>query len=102
MSSNLNINVRVQLPNGNVINVTDPTILKMFSRYVEDGNHYFSETQGWIPIEDMETNHLKNAILKRLTKQLESLRGASTEEVQEYFNNTDITNYSMISEFLTR
>lgn len=62
---------RVTLPNGMVIEGTPDQLIDMVKKLgMEDvidlrSGYYKSSTQGWVKISEMNTMHLRNAILKQ-------------------------------------
>jgi len=61
--------VTVTLENGMVLRGTPEQVMEVvkglgFKTPVDLRKYYNSESKGWIKISDMETTHLKNAILK--------------------------------------
>jgi hypothetical protein len=61
--------LKITLPNGISVEGTSEQVQEIieklgFVNMVGDETHYFSQTQGWILIKEMNTTHLRNAILK--------------------------------------
>lgn len=73
----------ITLPDGTVVTGTRKqveAVMRAMGVFVEDGIHYKSEHLGVIKISDMETNHLRNAILKLYRQWLENVSKQSNTE----------------------
>lgn len=97
--------LKIRLANGIEIEGTIEQVAKLMKE-TADGIHYISSSRGQIVIKDMATPHLKNAILKTLQKEIESLRNLSTistvTELQNGVGSSNVTLLSMIRELGTR
>lgn len=68
-----------------------------------DGVHYSSSSKGLIRISDMETTHLRNALLKRYAVFVADLRNkANVQIAQEITNPSDKTLIGLMAEFSKR
>lgn len=97
--------LKIRLANGIEIEGTIEQVAKLMKE-TADGIHYISSSRGQIVIKDMATPHLKNAILKTLQKEIESLRtlptNATVVELQSGVGSNNVTLLSMIRELGTR
>lgn len=101
-------NIKITLPNGAVLEGLPEVVNKMLERLgiAEDGIHYRSETKGLIPIDSMDTRHIRNAILKQYTGWVESLRIVDdkkfVEELRRGAGAGNITLLALVKELTSR
>jgi len=96
------------LPNGAKISGTldqITTVAKALGYKVgNDGVHYNSSTKGLIRIVDMDSNHLKNALLKLHREWSESLKGLNGYNLTRALKdgNVDLTYIGLYTEYIKR
>lgn len=100
--------IKVTLPNGLTLEGTPSQVASAASAFGfslgNDGVHYLSSTRGLIRISDMDSTHLRNAMLKAYRKWAESLSGKTSYQIITELRNgpTDKTLVGMIAEFAKR
>ncbi len=102
--------LKITLPNGisveGDVDSVRETIEKLgFSNMVGDETHYFSQTKGWILIKDMNTTHLRNAILKYYetwVNKLHEVRNPKLLVAKMQDGISDKTWLSMLKEYYRR
>ena len=96
---------KITLPSGVTIE-GDAELVKYVVTTLEDGVHYFSSTKGKIPIKDMASQHIKNAILKKLEFYAGEVRTKTPKEFVAAFKKgflaSDITALALLKELSTR
>jgi hypothetical protein len=102
-------NMRIQLKNGMVVEGTlaqVSAVARQFGESVQfegDGYHYNSASRGLVVISAMDTQHLRNALLKRYATFVESLKQLDNNRVAaEISNPSDKTLVGLMAEFSRR
>lgn len=98
----------LQLPNGTTITGTTAEISEIINNSELIGAYYKSESKGtWVKISEMNTQHLKNALVKKLkeildeTKYDKDAKGLLTL-LQNGVGSNDLTVLSLLKELRTR
>lgn len=101
--------MKVTLPNGLVVEGTDIQVLETLAKLGYDSilgtEYYHSSSKGLIKISEMETTHLRNAILKIYAQWVSDLH--SITDPKELCNKmmegiTDKTWLALVKEYSTR
>jgi hypothetical protein len=96
----------VTLKNGIKIEGASDELIKSLLKEEEDGEHYDSATHGKIKIKDMATPHLKNAVLKSLKDEIDSVRGLDRASIVNHLKRGlgtgSITTLAMVKELSRR
>ena len=101
--------MKVTLPNGMTVEGTYDQVRDVLGKLgasvpelnsLGDSTHYNSSTKGWILISDMETYHLRNAVLKHYAEWLNDLRALDTRLVYQSLVNgpKNVTLLAMLRE----
>ena len=66
-----------------------------------DLNHYYnSSTRGMIPIKNMETTHLKNAVFKMLHEDLDKVKTQSILEISNFLSGKFSTQNPVLAKMI--
>lgn len=79
--------MKITLPNGITIEGTEEEVRRVVKN--QDKGMYLSESSGLIPIEDMETNHIMNALCKEIKKYTDSISRDDISEFLDGINDPD-------------
>lgn len=100
--------MKVTLNNGMIVEGTLDQIQQVARTFgqtvpVDDGYHYNSSSKGLIRIADMETTHLRNALLKRYVTFVTNLKLLGNDRIAtEISNPSDKTLVGLMAEFSRR
>jgi hypothetical protein len=85
MTDEINPGFTITFPNG--LTIRGPARMArelIISPDKHDGKYYQSKTRGRIPIDEMNENHIRNAITQRLIAEIEASRGLSLSKFIDY------------------
>jgi hypothetical protein len=101
--------MKVTLTNGMTVEGDAAQIKEVIEKlglgFKPDGIHYWSESKGWTLIKDMNTMHLRNAILKQYEIWVDQMHEITNpQKVIKYIQDgiEDITWLAMVKEYSTR
>src|SRR5512138_1362348 len=101
------VRTRVVLDDGMIMEGTPEQIKKHLEMigFSGDTTYYFSKTRGLIKIEEMESTHLRNAILKKYSEWIDSLHKIADPRMvvrKIVEGNPDLTFIAMVEELNRR
>lgn len=102
--------MNITLPNGLKVEGTPDQINKVaqtfgYSDVIGEGTYYKSDTHGYIRIVEMDTRHLRNAMLKMYRNWVTSLSGETDDRALVFKLRdgiTDKTFMALLAEFIRR
>ncbi len=99
--------MKITLPNGMTLEGTTAQVqdtIKALNISMEDGVHYLSESKGYVRIDEMNTEHIRNALLKLYRAWAERLDHCSGINLVTVLRNgpNDVTIVGLFKEYTKR